>query len=717
MAFADEAIKPVVDSYMLARFAFQWLIPEASWAADTANVYSTTVPYSVASVTLNGVALTSGGYPLISGEFFYDRPGAVGPPNTLYVYDALGTPNDDPETNVVVVNYYQFASSGGDRRSTVDPLAAFSGDEDYVGRIESAGPFTQSWENAVFGVQTTSTSSISLFNADNWLQEHITSERNIIGAAVRVWQVLNETVAVAFNGRIDSYSISGRTAQITAAELTGLLNSPAYMGDAADEAYINESYALNEVTNPESIALPLKLICGRYGYSSFTKILSGGYYFYNLTDAEDAHCIHYSTTVSTSTNRKWILCRLPTSSFRTQVIGSVSAEYSAGGAADWFVHFSSHNLICGEWVKETNAGTDYFALVVEVVTVGLKLSPGLTAYNVRLKRYGGTFPSPAASTFTALNKPALVRKSGDGFYYSIHPDSITMTYTATSGGNYIAKATLANNFAAMDAEFGTAYPTSETTTTVLDPKIDRLFYLGIPSGSATHGTSAQRILEKSGLDVDTASITAADAALDVDAAFTIPFYGESEFATHREYLQALCASSVAYVRINQDGEAEYNLIDTPVTGEAIGDNEILQGSLAMAADGGDVRHTLVVSNVHMPTWEGTVGTDADLSAIDGPNASVIENDPEAEAFRPNATSETINHVLETMEERVAYALALRSTPAVNYTFSTALMHSAAALGDDVTIETDQIPGGSVDAKITALTRDGKLTSVTARELP
>jgi hypothetical protein len=718
MAFADEAAKPVVEGYTLARMTFQWLIDDASWSLSSANVYATTVPYSVASVTLNGAALTStGSFPPNSGQYVYDRAGDLGPPNTVYVNDAGGTPNDATD-NVVVVYYYQFASSGGDKRAFKDPKTQLAGDEDYVGRIQSAGPFNQSWENASFGVQTTSTSSISLLNADNWLQEHIASDRNIIGGEVKVWQVINATVATAFTGTIDSYAISGRTAQLSVTELTGRLNSLAFMGDDSDDAYIKSSYAALESTQPDAVGLPLKYICGRYGFTKYKYL--GNYY--ELIDSEQAYAISYSDTISTATNRKWVLCRIPTSTFRTQVIGSVLAEYSAGAGTnapfDWFVNFSEHNLVCGEWVKATNGGTDYFAIVVEIIVGGTSLSPGLTSYNVRLRK-GAGFPSPSASTFIPLNKPTIMLDQNDpsAGIVAINPDFVTMAYTATSGGNYIATATIAANFTATVVEFGGAILNYETATSPLDPNNHKLFYLGIPSGSVTHGAAAQRILAGAGIAVDTSSITAADAALDANSAFTIPFYGESEFGTHRQYLQALAASTGAYVNITEDGEAAYNLIATPAAGTAIGDGDILAGSLSVSAAGGDVAHTIVASNIHMPTYRGTLGSDGDFSLSTAPVSSITENDQLAEAFRPNATTVALNHVLETVEDRIAYLLSLRSSPPVDYTFSTASLHAAAELGDDVTIETEQIPGGTVTAKIVSLTRDGKSTSVTARELP
>lgn len=712
MAFADEVAKPVIDSYLLARFTFNWLIPSSDWTLVDTNVYRAIVPYRVAGVTLNGTALTStGSYPPASGRYAYDQAGDLGTPDALYVYDSIGTPNS-ASGNAVIVSYYQFASSGGDRRHSSNPATAFAGDEDYAGRILQAGPFSQSWENAIVGVQTTSSSAMTLANADNWIQEHLDSSRNVVGGSVSVWRVANSTAGAVFTGIIDSASISGRQVQLSLLEKTGLLDSPAYMGDTASDAFIKSSYALGQVTQPAAVGLPLKYVAGRYGY---IKYIYQGTEDLWVEEAEPAYCVHYTGSPSTTTQRKWVLCRLPTSSFRTQTIGTVLNEYSAGGGADWYIQFSSHDLMVGEWIKITNGGTDYFGLVKYVLTTGVSTSPGLTLYNVIVQPYNGAFATPSASTITPLNKPAVfIRRTfstGVTQTWPIHPNWISVAYTATSGGNYIATLTLSNSIATIN------YPTFEVTFSALDPDNDQILFFGGPSGSVTHGTAAQNILEGAGLTVDTASITAADAGFAANAAFTIPFHDETEFGTHRSYLQAVALSAGAYVRIDQtSGEASYNLIEAAASSTAIGDDEIIAGSLSVSVAGSDLAHTIYASNPHVPTPEGTLGKAPDIGTVP-PSSFAYATDDEAKAFRDRAKSVQLTHVLETVEDRIDYLLSLRSSPITSYAFSTASMHATAALGDDVTIETEQIPGGSVNAKIVGLAQDARSVNVTAVELP
>jgi hypothetical protein len=349
----------------------------------------------------------------------------------------------------------------------------------------------------------------------------------------------------------------------------------------------------------------------------------------------------------------------------------------------------------GEFVQWANGGSFYFG---RVVTVGA-FTKSAVSYNCAIKDFDVAYPAIGSSTINAMSVPILQVIKGDtGLTLDISPDHYTRSYVATSYGNAEVRV-------AFDSNFEFYYGCS-----ALDPNSDVVRFVAIPTSSSLVGAVAQRILEAAGLTVNAASVTTFDAALGLKALLTIPNVGESDYRTYREYLQDLLGSCGAYLRINTDEEVEIKLLAAPDPTVSITDRELLPGSFGLTLDSGDIAYELEPSNPHIPTPSAT-----ENSGSDSPNT--VANSTSAQMLHRGSRSIVFPHCLETITDRIAYLLSLRSSPRRLFQFAVATELCDFEVGDDVTLTSDLVPGGSAELKISGLSVSTDQISVKGVVIP
>jgi hypothetical protein len=678
----------------MARFAVGYLADDSLWSEYTAgSIYSIPMTRPVASVTANGTAYTAAASlaAVTTSKFYHDEDDGV-----LYVAHA-SAPNAS-DSDVVIVDYWMFVTEGVTRYAGSDPTSSPTGSYEYEPRLLNSPSISQSFENALAGILTISASSITMANADGWIQPHLSASHSLCERQVILWQCIDSTenVARVFTGRIRTASISDRRLSLSLFDDFSSLGKPAYMGDRVNEAFLFRSADSWPSLAPSSIGRPCKYIVGPRSYANFrgganTHTTDGPMWYDAAT--ERAACVDYGSAADTSKNRNWILCRIPGNTLRTQTVGTLEAHTII---ADPFIaaRFSTHDLQPGEHLTYTHGGNTHHARVY----YNRAFTYSGTPYNVILhKPYSGAPQLDAVGlVFVPAARPALFRfdSKSDDYGDPISPSFFSTSFVPTSGGNSFVKVTFTAGYGAID------------------PEDEDIGFQVFPSDSALHGDVASRMLSSAGLTVDSASVDAANVAVPVNAMFSIPNVDEDTYRTSREYLQDLLASVGAYTVINTEGDAEYHVLETPAAGTEVTALEMLGNAsgLTIDVDYNDVTYELKPFNPHCPTWE---------TNITGDNPEEYASDAYSRYLHDRSQSLDFRHVLETITDRIEYLLSLRSAPRKTYRFETATAHIDANLGEDCTLTDDEILGGSgsTNLKIVGLDKSPDSVTTTAVELP
>ncbi len=729
MTLAEARAQKDSERFWMMRLTVGYRAPESEWLDGvTSTIWRLPIEHLVFSVEKNGAAMTEVTTASVANnEFYYDLEAGL-----LYVGDSTGNPND-AASNTVVVKYYLHMTAGRHRYSSDDPATTSSGSRQYDPRILSAGPFSQSFENALSGVLTVSSSMVTLDNSDAWLQEHLDEDHSIQDQEVRFWQGIRHAgqtyYAAVYHGRVDSLSISEKTVTLSIFDELKKLEGLCLMGDSVEQATLASSYS-GSYPRADDVGLPIKFVAGRHSFVSYRRTSANPYYGgFAVVDAERAFPVDYSDTLSQSVNRTWICCRLPSGSSRTQTIGSILAEdsLSFSGHTAWYLNLSSHNLIVGEWVKFTKLAVDYYGVVIEVVNGGTSLGPGLTQYNVVLMSWtNGNIPTPSTCTITPLALPVVAIRwtssAGVTIVEPVYPTHFSVAYTALDGGNYRMSVTLTTDISIMGHV--SSGSTWEDTYGPLNPETMDVLFIALPSGDQYHGDNATRIMEAAGLTVDSASVAAANAALAIKTVMTIPTYGESSFRSYREYLQDITRSIGAYVRIDTDGVASYELLGAATPTETITETDMIDGSQTIEMDGNDLTYQMACRNDHQPTEEGTLGVDYGFTGSFLRRSTWPVSDTSVRYLHSRSLAVEFVHVLEFISDyfvaamqRAEYLLSLRAAPRVLYGFKAATVFPDVRPGDDRTLEAAHVIGGSAAVKIVSVEYAEDGTTIKGATLP
>lgn len=710
--FSEEKLKAVAGRYLLARFTVSWAIPPSEWISD-GSLRSAYVGYEkVDGVAVNGVEYTeTPGNPksLTTNQWFHDHSGDYGPKKTLYVFYGAGTPNSN-DSMVVIVRYGQFVCQGLDRRAGYDPGISLAGDYDYQGRILSAGPFNESWENALSGVITIGDASLTLANADDWIQEHVQPTKSIRDNSVKVWLAFanSSDALLIYSGSAQSVSISDRVATIQTNNSASLLNAPCYVGDAVDECIFSRDSSLYPNIPPKDQGKPLRYTAGVRNYTRYTSGLEylgatnpaniDTWILDPVSGSETATCVNYTQNYSASTNLTWVLGRIPSNSLRAQSFGTLVRSINViggGGVTFTYIYLSGHNLIPGETISWTISGGTTHAYVTntqDFTYLGLDYNVcaiGITGY----VSAGG--PPTLTAHMNANSEPSLMRGFSTGAYFYIPNSKYTTTFTPTSGGNYIVSVTI-------DASYGVT----------MRPDTLNMQFVMIPSSTCQHGTVVSRILTGAGVAVDSSSITSANADFNQNAFFTIPNIDESEYRSYKDYLADILYSVGSYLSTEIDGSMSYHVMSTATAlGDAVDESSDVIGRVSSTVDYNDIVTELNAYNPHFENWEAT-----DLTSTSVPVGTATSNSARYLYGRYNPLS--FRHVLKGHGiSRLSTLLRFRSVPRRIYSFSATQKLAEAILGDSITITTAQAADGSANARIVSRDRSLSETLISAVELP
>lgn len=138
----------------------------------------------------------------------------------------------------------------------------------------------------------------------------------------------------------------------------------------------------------------------------------------------------------------------------------------------------------------------------------------------------------------------------------------------------------------------------------LNPDTDFIYYRATEDSSNWGHANVVKYLHEAASDatVNSASITAAQSALNVDVSMTIPLPGDDDVQSYAYYLGKILESTIGYIYYNTSGEAVYELIDTFSSTRDVYDYEIIAGSFSIERVTSDIINELTLINPNIPDW-------------------------------------------------------------------------------------------------------------------
>lgn len=692
MSFATEKEKDTSRRFMLVR------ITPARYIGDDleadGGLYTMTWSLGpIARIERNGVQLTEvSSTPSNNDEWYLDQS-----TGTLSIKLASAP---DEETNVLVAFHHLFFTGDEDKIAPIDPQDPGSPEVLWEARVLRYPSLRQSITDILAGVFSIQDTSVEIEDTEGSIAKCSGPDDSFKNKDVSVWVCIGspQNIESLIRGKIHSISFDGGRASFSFSDEFEVLNQPALMGDSANEAYFQRKPDSFPKMDPTKSGQTCKYIAG-YSNRVVLRPTSGGTgtffpeFDFRFVDGEQAVCTDFSPLLSTSLNRKWGLGRVSSGGLKMTSFGSIVRVTELVGVNWYFAYIQDHNFDIGDtitWKTSGNTGSSVVDRVGEFQYNG-------STYNISFA-FGGV---PFTTSSTIVSNPKI------GVGILVHPYPVMLKYgseytvslTSTSGGNKYVEITLANNFEATRSVFG-GRP--------LDPSLDQVIYRLYPADPVKHGDVLERILEACGLTTNAASFAAANAALDVDAYFSIPYFDESDFSSYLKYAEAICASTLGYLTINGQGEVEYHLFQPPASSDELTSDEILNG-VAIDIDYDDIVTQLVAYNPHRPDAQALDLTLYPDETRESLKARYLHGVHNVDRFR---------HVLAEMSSRIDAHLQVRQSPRIIYSFDTATRHLDARLGDDQKLVHKRVLGGigSKMLKVVGLDKDGSKVRVQAIDL-
>lgn len=631
---------------------------------SSGTTYTVTFAFSpISRITVDGVEFTKVSSSPASGEFSFDESSKL---LTINLGAAL-------TSQVIVAFYYLFFTKDKARVTFETPTDDSTPNRVWLPRIGQDPDFNFNLRDVTEGFISFGTSAISFDNEDGFFEQYFGDNDSFSNKRITIWLALEdvENVKIVFRGLIRSATIS-RKVSINYFDEFSVLNKTFY----GNGNFLNSSFNLTRfpsLHNPRQNLPIFRLFAETSYYRVIDEGTASGLFKLSSQRLLEASCIEFSTTISTSTNRKW---------------GTVLSEGDSGIQSDTVQtvdHSDANFSLLG-----VSSNRKY--------KIGDTLKIGGTKY-VRVLFYDSvndeikTTKDATINVSDVISRPALsiVITQDEVNYYPLFDRDYTETYAVEP--NDIVAINFVNNF-----EANLSMPKA------LNPDTDQVrFRAWADTGKdLKHGSVVKEILETAGLTVNTASITAANAISTVNTNFYIPFVQESGFTTFANNLGKLLQSTFGYIALNNDLEFIYALFDTPTDDMTVTDREILLNSFNQNLDYNDIINEMIPENDH------------DIFEVGFTNNSLTSD--KASYLHESSVSKTYNHILADTS-RMSALFNYLSNRRGFYTFSTKTIPDA-IIGDDFEISRDRIIGDVAAKNVTviAVSKRATETNITGVDL-
>ena len=568
-------------------------------------------------------------------------------------------------TQVIAVYYYLFFSKDKNRITFEDPLDSGTLARQWTPRIAADPNFNFNLKDITEGYLTFGVSSIELFNEDGFFEQYLTDNDSFSNKRITIWLCLNsvENVKLVFRGIINKLSKSRRVS-IEYFDEFSVLNKTFF----SNGTFLESSYNTTQFANlhPAKENLPIyRLFAEVTRYRVVDDGLATGLHRMDLDRLLEAHCVSFSTVISTTTNREWgtILSEGDggVQNDTVQTIDQTDPNYTVLG------YGSGKKYRIGDLLQ---INTTIYVRVYYVDT---------GADEIWVTKDG------TLATSQAIVRPgvSVMLRQDNVDYYPLYIRDYTLDYAGQT--NDIIKITFVNNF---EANISLPNPLNP------DSDVVKFRAWADTAKDLLHGTVVKTILEESGLTVNAASITAANATT-LYANFYIPQIDEGNFKPYSANLENLLYSTVGYLSINNDLEFTYSLFAAPGSTNATTDREILFDSFNVNIDYNDIRNTVIPENSH------------DIIELGYTNPS--QTSAKATYLHEIEKQVTYKHLLSTLGRLTAFKNLISERKAY-FKFSTKV-NPDVLVGDDFEIERSKILGDDTTRNIKIMSISKQATKV------
>lgn len=643
---------------------------------DTGTTYTMTFNYKISKVVEQGTELTEVSSSPSTGEWSIDSNNLL----TVNLNNAVSS------TNAVVVYYYLFYTIEKFRVIGVDPETPATDLQEWEPKIIKSPNIKQSIKNVIDGKLSISSSNLEIVNNNGDFNQYLTNDDSFYNKTIKVWHCLDDTTNIQkiFEGKIVSVSVRRTAVNLSIRDNLDLLSSKASMGDT--EIYYNE----DDFTSVQSsnIGSPV-----RYYFGSVTRYDTIPETVTNLTTAQrldptkmdEAVCTNFTTDLTTSNNREWTIGRTGSNgtnnfSFSPSSVDNTDANFTrldTDAATVAKIHI-------GDTFEITGSGT-YRERVYYV---------DRTNNYIYITKQASVV---ATDTIQTNDCPSIVITDLSGnYYYCLYGRDYTAATSSTTGGNKLIKITFTNNF-----------ETNHAGLTTLDPGTNRVYFKFKPNVSDQNQSDVlKEIIEKSGMTTNASSFTTAGTTLNVNAAFSIPYWDQTDYKEYNKYAEKLCQSTLGYIYLNNSFEIAYKLFDTISASTNITDIEVINNTANYYISYFDIVTQFIAYNPHYNSSEFV-----SVSSQTG-------SSNKARYLHDVINTDRFLHVLEDFSSKITDQINLRSERNIDYKFSTKGINFDSTIGDDFNLQVNDLPGQetSVGIKIIEIEKENTRTKLLAKDL-
>lgn len=688
------------------------------------GVYQMTFSKPVAGMTRNGAALTLVTTLTGNDQFTYSEATGV-----LQVQLA-SAPSD--ATNVLVLFYYLFFSSGMAIFACQDPLDASTPVRQWTPRVAAEPHLSQTIRNVTQGVFTVADTVVELTNADKALNQWLGPNDSFSGKDVDCWIGIRAGNSATpdyqriFKGKVRQVTLAAETVELQVYDAFSLLTQPAYMGDAPGMCIVQLTSDSFPSADPTKAGKPIPYFIGRFSrYQTVQRATFTTEYDLDVSSLPEAFCSSFNPAISTSVNRSWVLGRVSADGLR-------GYTFPTGDAWTLFFTDSVFVVSAGGTTNTANysgATWTYTAptwATMTDVTIGDRLAfsdtsgtnwgyvagRDETARTITIVYLSGTTSSITAPTptNTGLSDPALVLVDEAGNEYQLSPErDYTTTLTTLPSGNKLVGVTFNNNF---EAALTTTNGYGTTFAGALNPQRHKVFFRLRPqvTNYARHGDVLKQMMTLAGLTPVASTFAAANTALPVNCQMQIPYFDEQSYKGYLDYAEDILASTLGIVALDSSAQVQYALLAAPSASDGTDDHTVLgDTSLQITVDYQDVVTGLIAYNPHNSSAAAITAS---------PSPSETRYNAKAQYLHGLTNAVQFRHVLETITGRIDELLAARSNRRATYQFDVATRYLDAKIGDDCQLATSFLLGSDTAkaVRIISLDKSADRVSVSAVDL-
>ena len=725
MTFATEAAKSGSERFFLVRLTPRKYLGVGTSIGGSQYTFAVLSTVNVSIVTVNNVT-----------EAVWTHVG-----NVLTVTSATNLAN---VVNIVTVDQDIYVTGTSERVT-----ASISGVPDAVWAplLLSYPGFSQTMSNIAEGIFSLSGSSLSLASTDRWGQQLFGTNDSLSKAAVTVWACINsaEYNRRIFDGEAASASYRYGKIDIEIIDSFSKLKDTASFGTKAQSrVYVGNSYTPYSDPKDENKAIPLTI-----GRSSPMTIATGWRHLdaYGVSYGSLYHLDSGIRAVKVGPNQpqgtttiKFLCGRVLSSDVKRLDFGTIDDAYALyverqvqevpGRPAPLIIFdkilyllVSNFNGEIGDYIPTVNGWVCGYE---EGLWGDFNLAIACPEYGISELNNGNianpsgyvTVPSIPNNTIPSMScwidggdnvkynsyyyplalLPSSVTKAADTRYIKFTASTETYTFNGQDITLVFANISPVTN----------GLNTLDQSNSLVSATINCRFSPATPS---THSNALKYVIGSSGMSVNTASFSQADSELSASVSMTLPTSLGTEFESYLTAAQTITSSTLGLLRLNNVREVEYEIIKNPAAMTIDG----LRDTVNMLTDAtsSNLQYQDIYSAVSFQNKQLN-----DLTAINGTGPKAFVESSLTKQLHRIDRIKTIDHCLDSIQNRKAAIAGYFSAPTVEYNLKTSSEDLVSAIGDVIQITNTAVgnDAGVAKAVIVSLDQRGSDTTIKLNEI-